>query len=87
MPTVSALNTLQRIDANQSITAIPPLATGQIVYTTTYDANIVAQAGQTTLVKTMAIDTRNKVISQHNVKADTSVTYIATADGGDWWLG
>ena len=31
----------------------------------------------------MAIDTRNKVISQHNVKADTAVTYIATADGGD----
>ena len=69
--------------SNQSITAIPPLAIGQQVYTTTYDANIVAQAGQTTLVKTMAIDTRNKVISQHNVKADTAVTYIATADGGD----
>jgi len=69
--------------SNQSITAIPPLATGQQVYTTTYDANIVAQAGQTTLVKTMTIDTRNKAISQHNVKADTAVTYIATADGGD----
>ncbi len=31
----------------------------------------------------MAIDTRNKVISQSNVKADTAVTFIATADGGN----
>jgi hypothetical protein len=60
-----------------------PLAAGQIQYTTAYDANIVAQAGQTTLVKTMAIDTRNKVVSQHNVKADTAVTFIATADAGN----
>ena len=31
----------------------------------------------------MAIDTRNKVIGQSNVKADTAVTFIATADGGN----
>jgi hypothetical protein len=61
----------------------PMLKTGQIQYTTAYDANIIGQAGQTTLVKTMAIDTRNKVVSQHNVKADTSVTFIATADAGN----
>jgi hypothetical protein len=60
-----------------------PLGVGQIQYTTAYDANIVGQAGQTTLVKTMAIDTRNKVVSQHNVKADTAVTFIATADAGN----
>ena len=52
-------------------------------YTTAYDANTVAQAGTTTFVKTMAIDTRNKVIGQSNVKADTAVTFIATADGGN----
>ncbi len=69
--------------SNQSITAIPPLADAQVVYTTTYDAATVAQAGTTTFVKTMAVDTRNKVISQSNVKADTAVTFIATADGGN----
>jgi len=61
----------------------PPLEAGEVQYTTAYDASTVAQAGSTTFVKTMAIDTRNKVLSQHNVKADTAVTYIATADGGD----
>ena len=69
--------------SNQSITAIPPLADSQQVYTTTYDASTVAQAGTTTFVKTMAIDTRNKVIGQSNVNADTAVTFIATADGGN----
>jgi hypothetical protein len=69
--------------SNQSITAIPPLADMQQVYTTTYDASTVAQAGTTTFVKTMAIDTRNKVIGQSNVKADTAVTFIETADGGN----
>jgi hypothetical protein len=61
----------------------PPLETGEVQYTTAYDANTVAQAGTTTFVKTMAIDTRNKVIGTSNVKADTAVTFIATADGGN----
>jgi len=69
--------------ATQTTDGSPMLKIGQIQYTTAYDANIVAQAGQTTLVKTMAIDTRNKVVSQHNVKADTAVTFIATADAGN----
>ena len=69
--------------SNQSILAIPPLDENQIVYTTAYDANVVAQAGKTTLVKTMAVDTRNKVVSQSNVKADTGTTFILTADGGN----
>ena len=69
--------------SNQSIVAIPPLDENQIVYTTAYDANVVAQAGKTTLVKTMAVDTRNKVVSQSNVKADTGTTFILTADGGN----
>jgi len=61
----------------------PPLETGEVQYNTAYDANTVAQAGMTTFVKTMAIDTRNKLVSQSNVKADTAVTFIATADGGN----
>ncbi len=61
----------------------PPLSDQEVQYTTAYDASTVAQAGSTTFVKTMAIDTRNKVISQSNVKADTAVTFIATADGGN----
>jgi len=69
--------------SNQTLGGIPPLDENQVVYTTAYDANIVAQAGQTTLVKTMAVDTRNTVISQSNVKADTTITFVATADGGN----
>jgi len=61
----------------------PPLEAGEVQYTTAYDASTVAQAGSTTFVKTMAIDTRNKVIGLNNVKADTAVTFIATADGGN----
>ncbi len=56
---------------------------GQVQYTTAYDANIVAQAGHTSFVKSMNIDTRNKVIGQSNIKADTALTFIATADGGN----
>jgi len=56
---------------------------GQVQYTTAYDANIVAQAGHTSLVKSMNIDTRNKVISQSNINAQTALTFVATSDGGD----
>jgi len=56
---------------------------GQIQYTTAYDANIVAQAGHTVLTKSMNIDTRNKVLGQSNLNAQTGLTYIATADGGN----
>jgi hypothetical protein len=56
---------------------------GQVQYTTAYDASIVGQAGHTVLVKSMNIDTRNKVIGQSNINAQTGLTYIATADGGN----
>jgi hypothetical protein len=55
----------------------------QVQYTTAYDANIVAQAGHTSFIKSMNIDTRNKVIGQSNINAQTGLTYIATADGGN----
>jgi len=72
--------------SNMSINSIytnPMLSTGQVQYTTAYDANIVAQAGTTTLVKTMAVNTANKVIGQSNVNANTDLTFVTTADGGD----
>ena len=56
---------------------------GQVQYTTAYDANIVAQAGHTSFVKSMNIDTRNKVIGQSNINTQTGLTYIATANGGN----
>jgi len=52
-------------------------------YTTSYDANIVAQAGHTAFTKTMNVDTRNKVTSQSNIKAQTGLTFAATNDGGN----
>ena len=66
----------------------PSLDTGtlnpkQVRYTTTYDANIVAQAGHTVLTKSMNINTGNKVLTQSNLKAETGLTYIATSDGGN----
>ena len=69
--------------SNLSLGDIPPIDENQVVYTTAYDADIVAQGGQTTLVKTMVVDTRNMAISQSNVKADTTVAFVATADGGN----
>ena len=60
------------------------LAPGQIQYTTAYDANIVAQAGHTVLVKSMNINTGNKVAAtQSNLNANTLLTYVATDDGGN----
>jgi hypothetical protein len=55
----------------------------QVQYTTVYDANIVAQGGKTGFVKQMTIDTRNKVTSQSNIKAQTGLTFAATDNGGN----
>jgi hypothetical protein len=55
----------------------------QVQYTTAYDANIVAQGGKTSFIKQMTIDTRNKVTSQSNIKAQTGLTFAATGDGGN----
>jgi len=58
-------------------------STDDVQYTTAYDANIVAQAGHTAFTKTMAVDTRNKVTSQSNIKTQTGLTFAATEDGGN----
>jgi len=55
----------------------------QVQYSTTYDASTIAQGGQTTFIKTMAIGTGNKLITQSNVKANTEVTFMATENGGN----
>jgi len=55
----------------------------QVQYTTAYDATIVAQGGQAVLIKNMNIDTRNKVASQSNIKAQTGLTFAATEGGGN----
>ncbi len=56
---------------------------GQVLYTTAYDANIVAQAGQISFVKTMGVNTGNKALGQSNVDAQTGLTFIAADDGGN----
>lgn len=55
----------------------------QTQYSTTYDANIIALAGKTNIVKTLTISTGNKLITQSNIKADTTVNFMATGDGGN----
>jgi len=56
----------------------------QVQYTTAYDANILDQAGHTVLVKSMDLNTGNKVAAtQSNVNANTLLTFVATGDGGN----
>ena len=55
----------------------------QVQYSTTYDASTVAQHGQTTFIKSMAVGTGNKLLTQSNVKANTESTFFATDDGGN----
>ena len=59
------------------------LNTGQVQYTTSYDKNIVAQTGLTSLVASQNLNTGNKVIGQSNLDAKTALTFIATGDGGN----
>ncbi|MEI6841382.1 MAG: hypothetical protein WCK53_08960 [Methanomicrobiales archaeon] len=55
----------------------------QVQYSTSYDASTIAQHGQTTFIKSMGINTANKLLSQSDVKASTEVTYMATGNGGN----
>jgi len=59
------------------------LNTGQVQYTTSYDKNIVAQTGLTSLVASQNLNTGNKVIGQSNLDAKTALTFAATDDGGN----
>ena len=55
----------------------------QVQYSTRYDASTIAQHGQTTFIKSMGINTANKLLSQSDMKASTEVTYMATGNGGN----
>ena len=57
--------------------------TDGVQYTTAYDASIVAQGGHAAFTKNTAVDTRNKVTSQSNIKTQTGLTFAATEDGGN----
>jgi hypothetical protein len=61
----------------------PPIYDGEVRYTTAYDASIIAQGGHTVVTKSMNIDTRNKVIGQSNLNAQTVLAFAATGDGGN----
>ena len=83
-------NTLLQMDPPYSLAILGggihtgALNPSQVQYTTAYDANIVAQAGHTVLAKNMNINTGNKIAAtQSNLKANTLITYVATADGGN----
>jgi hypothetical protein len=79
-------NSLSLQITNQALatnSSAPVLQPGQVQYTTAYDDRITAQGGMTTLIKDLAIKTGNTVPGQSNIKADTSITFIATADGGN----
>jgi hypothetical protein len=54
---------------------------GQVQYTTGYNDQIMAVSGQSTFAKTMAVSTGNKIADQSNIKADTSLQYIAIDTG------
>jgi len=54
-----------------------------IEYSTTYDANTIAKAGQTTFIKQTAVSTGGKLLGQSNVKTLTETAFMATGDGGN----
>jgi hypothetical protein len=56
---------------------------GQVQYTTAYDATIVAQGGHISFVKSMDLQTGNKIISQSNLVAKTGLAFAATSGGGN----
>ncbi len=67
-----------RVDDDSSM-----LLRNQTQYSTTYDAGTVALSGKTNIVKTLAVSTGDKIVTQSNIKADTTVTFKATGNGGN----
>jgi len=59
------------------------LSPGQVQYSTTYGLDIVAQNGLTSMQKTNKITTENTLPGQSNLDMPLSLTFIATADGGN----
>jgi hypothetical protein len=59
----------------------PPLQDGEVQYTTGYNDQMMAVSGQSVYTKSMALSTGNKIADQSNIKADTSIQYIAIDTG------
>jgi hypothetical protein len=66
---------------NQGSSLNPPLQDQEVQYTTGYNDQLAAVSGQTTFTKSMAVSTGNKIAGQSNIKADTSVQFIAIDTG------
>jgi hypothetical protein len=66
---------------NQGSPLTPPLRFGEVQYTTGYNDQTMAVSGQTSFVKSMAISTGNKIADQSNIKAATSMQFIAIDTG------
>jgi hypothetical protein len=66
---------------NQGSPLTPPLRDQEVQYTTGYNDQMMAISGQSAFAKTMAVSTGNKIPDQSNIKADTSLQYIAIDTG------
>lgn len=66
---------------NQGSALVPPLQDQEVQYTTGYNDQTMAVSGQSTFAKTMAVSTGDKIADQSNVKADTSLQFIAIDTG------
>jgi hypothetical protein len=71
------LNWLQ----NQGSPLTPPLQDQEVQYTTGYNDQLMAVSGQSAFAKSMAVSTGNKIADQSNIKADTSLQFIAIDTG------
>ena len=59
----------------------PPLQDQEVQYTTGYNDQVMAVSGQSTFAKTMTVSTGNKIAGQSNIRAGTSLQYIAIDTG------
>jgi len=66
---------------NQGSPLTPPLRDLEVQYTTGYNDQVMAVSGQSVFTKSMAVSTGNKIGDQSNIKADTSLQYIAIDTG------
>ena len=55
---------------------------GEVRYTTAYSSDTTAVQGATTLIKTVDVNTANKVVSASNINVNTLLAFDATSDGG-----
>jgi hypothetical protein len=66
---------------NQGSPLTPPLRSQEIQYTTGYNDQTMAMSGQSAFAKAMAVNTGNRIAGQSNIKADSSLQYIAIDTG------